>query len=135
MASTRLTVTKKRDFSDLPLIAILHPNKKDLLPLKGNAAIKQAVKNLVLTNFGERPFQPFFGGNVVAHLFENTDNFTKRSIIDAIQRVLVKEPRITVSSIAVDFRPDNNTLAVTITFNIVGVNEIETVEISLNRTR
>jgi phage baseplate assembly protein W len=131
MASKGLTVTKRRDFSDLSLNAILHPNKKDLLPLKDVDAIKQAVKILVLTNFGERPFEPFFGGNVTAQLFENTAQALK----DSVNRVLKKEPRIFVNDVIINFQPDNNAIGIIIYFIIIGAEEIETLTLTLNRTR
>jgi phage baseplate assembly protein W len=135
MASKGLTVTKRRDFSDLSLNAILHPNKKDLLPLKDVDAIKQAVKILVLTNFGERPFEPFFGGNVTAQLFENTDPYTAQALKDSVNRVLKKEPRIFVNDVIINFQPDNNAIGIIIYFIIIGAEEIETLTLTLNRTR
>ena len=44
----------------------------DILSLKNEAAIKESVKNIVLYNFYEKPFDPGFGGNIIGLLFENS---------------------------------------------------------------
>ncbi len=59
---TNLTARKK-GYSDLDLKLTLHPFRKDIVPLKDSEAVKNAVKNLILTNFFERPFQPSVGAN------------------------------------------------------------------------
>ena len=62
-----------KGFSDLNLQMIPHPQKRDIIPLKDNAAVKNAVRNLLLTNFFERPFQPTVGANLRGLLFEPAD--------------------------------------------------------------
>ena len=134
--ATSITVSKKRDFADLPISFLLHPNKKDVTALKGADAIKQAVKNLILTNFGDRPFHPEIGGNVVKYLFENVNAYTGREVADTCRDVINKyEPRVRINDVNVVFAPDNNAMEVSINFNIVGLNEAQDVSISLNRTR
>ena len=63
-------VSRKRGFSDLNLKLTKHPIRKDIIPLKDDAAIKNAVKNLLISNFYERPFQPTLGANLRGLLFE-----------------------------------------------------------------
>ena len=52
-----------------------NPNTEDFSIVKNENAIKQAMKNLLLTQFGERPFQPKTGSRVKSMLFENFDVF------------------------------------------------------------
>jgi phage baseplate assembly protein W len=60
-----------RSFSDLDLNFNIHPIKKDINLHKGEMAIINSIKNLVLTNHYERPFRPEIGSNVRRLLFEN----------------------------------------------------------------
>ena len=91
-------VAHRRLYADIPMNLLIHPNTEDLTVLKDIDAVKQAVKNLILTNFVERPFNPNLGSNVTALLFENADPFTKLSIQEEILKVLDKYgPRVSVS--------------------------------------
>ena len=48
-------------YSDFDLSFLKHPNTKDITILKDLDAVKQSIKNLILTSRGERPFQPTLG--------------------------------------------------------------------------
>ena len=56
-------------FKDIPLNFIPHPVTKTINPLKNTDAIKQALKNLILTNHYEKPFHPEIGCGVRELLF------------------------------------------------------------------
>ena len=47
-----------RAFRDLSIGMKSNPNTEDFSMVKNENAIKQSIRNLVLTGFGERPFQP-----------------------------------------------------------------------------
>lgn len=97
--------------------------KKDIIPLYNADAVKQAVKNLVLTNHGEKLFRPKVGGNVAAQLFENVGRFTAVTIQNDISEMLKKyEKRVTNVSVTVDDNADRNEYNVSIEFSIVGSN-------------
>ena len=55
---------KSRAFTDLSLGMVRNANTKDVAVVKNDNSIKQAVKNLVMTAPGEKPFQPIVGSNV-----------------------------------------------------------------------
>ena len=82
------TVSRKKGWADLDLSLKKHPIQKDIIPLKDDNAIKNAVKNLVLTNFYERPFQLSKGGNLRGFLFEPADNIIALEMKEAIRDVL-----------------------------------------------
>ena len=67
------TVSRKKGWADLNLSLPLHPIRKDIIPLRDDDAIKNAVKNLILTNFYERPFQPEKAAHLRGILFEPAD--------------------------------------------------------------
>lgn len=102
-------------------------------------AIKQSVTNLVMTNFGERPFHPEIGSDVNSLLFEPASALTYSIIEDAIKNVLDNfEPRIQVTSVRVDDTPNNidqNSVFVRITFIFLEKNEEDSFDIVLERLR
>ena len=65
---TSIRTTMPQRYRDLPLSFIKHPGTGDVRPLNDINAVKQSVKNLILTNYGERPFAPRIGGNVTKYL-------------------------------------------------------------------
>jgi len=123
-------------YSDLNLRFNRHPQKNDLVPFYDLDAIKNSVKNLVLSGPNDRLFHPELGCGLGALLFELADIFTVISIRNEIIRVLVDhEPRI--SGIVVDAvdMPDENAYRITIAFSVTGSNYTEEVNFSLNRLR
>ena len=58
-------------FVDLDLDFTLNPITKDVSLKFNDEAVKRSIRNIVLTNTGEKPYIPEFGGNVKASLFEN----------------------------------------------------------------
>ena len=99
-------------------------------------AVKRAVKNLVQTNFYERPFQPELGCGIRELLFENFTPMTKVFLENKITEVLLNfEPRIDLNSVRVDDDQDNNRLIVDIYFYVVGVPGPQTVQTFLQRLR
>ena len=129
-------ISKVVTYSDLDLSFLIHPVLNDVTPLRDLDAVKQAVKNLVLTNFYERPFHPEIGGNVSAKLFEPADRFTASEIRDEIKEVLKRyEPRVNGVNVSVYDRSDANAYTVNIAFNIIFL-QIETdVTFNLQRLR
>ena len=129
-------VSKKKPWRDLDLSLKIHPIRKDIIPLKDDAAIKNAVKNLLVTNFFERPFQPTLGANLRGLLFEPADAITKLDLKQGIRRVLdTHEPRIKVLSINVFDESENNSYRITVKFLIKEYDTAESVEIILRRLR
>jgi phage baseplate assembly protein W len=124
-----------RSFKDISLTFGLNPITKDVVVLKNEEAIKQSVKNLVLTKLGERLFNPNIGTNTTGYLFELTTTFSANSLIEEIENVLtVYEPRIQLSNITVNIEDDSNEFAVVIEYLIVGLPPIlQTVDFILVR--
>ena len=109
-----------RDFKDLDLNFNIHPVRKDISKSIGPMAVVNSIKNLILTNHYEKPFQPDIGSNVRRLLFENLDNITATTIKDEIERTIVNyEPRATVKTINVTADYDKNGFKVYLEFFIV----------------
>ena len=129
-------VTRKKPWADLDLALTLHPIRKDIVPLKDDAAIKNAVKNLILTNIYERPFQPYLACNLRGLLFEPADGITMVSLREKIKDVIREyEPRVSINYIDIKDRSDINTWDVTINFRIKEYNTNTNVQIGLERLR
>lgn len=108
-------------YKDFPMFfKDVHPTKKDLSSVKDLDAVKHAVKNLILTNFNERPFHPEIGSNITALLFEPADNFTAMAIRDEVVYVLKHfEPRTTNHTVEVIDNSERNAYEITIGFNVI----------------
>lgn len=129
-------VSRSRVYSDFDLTMQIHPIRKSLIPLKDIEAVKASVRNLVLTSFMERPFQPRLGSNLRAILFEPADLFTAMSLKDAITNVLIEyEPRVDDIIVQVWDDPDNNAYSVTVTFTVISVSESVEVSLLIERLR
>ena len=102
--------------------------------VKNENAIKQSIKNLVLTQKGEKLFQPEIGSGVYELLFEPMDPFTADSIRDEIINTLGQyEPRITIQGVRVMPNEETNQFDVTVEYRIVGQPIVETVNFILQR--
>ena len=112
-----------KSFRDFSLTFEKNAVTNDILSLKNEAAIKESVKNIVLYNFYEKPFDPFFGGNIIGFLFENSTPTMELEVKRIIERsVEIHEPRVTAVSVDVDFEPDRNELNCKINYLILGIN-------------
>jgi phage baseplate assembly protein W len=136
LTRTSQVVSKRQKYSDLDLSLALHPDFHDIIPLEDIDAVKNAVKNLLLTCFYERPFQPFVAGNLRGFLFEPADRFTMISMKDAIKNVLRKhEPRIDQVTVQIQDNGDENRYDITLGFRVVAISQQTNVTIQLQRVR
>tara|TARA_B100001778_G_scaffold49798_1_gene37012 strand:- start:1054 stop:1446 length:393 start_codon:yes stop_codon:yes gene_type:complete len=108
-------------FKDIDLSFMPHPVSGDIRVLSNEEAIKRAVRNLVQTIDGERPFQSNLGTDVTRSLFDFVDYGTASVITQQIFDVLRGfESRIANTVVRVDPKPDENTFEVFISYDIVG---------------
>ena len=129
-------VSKKKPWSDLDLSLKIHPIRKDIIPLKDDAAIKNAVKNLLISNFYDRPFAPDKGANLKGLLFEPNDPITRISMREQIRAVIKKyEPRVAVQKIDISDTNNENGYRIVVSFRIKEYDSNESVEIILRRLR
>jgi len=113
-----------RSFKDLSFNFSKNPITNDVVILKNEEAIKQSVKNLVLTKIGERPFNPYLGTDTTSYLFELSSSISANSLIEEIEKVLNEnEPRIRLVKIDVYIEDDRNDYEVYIEYDIIGLPE------------
>lgn len=125
-----------RFFRDIDLSFRVNPFTKDLYTKINEDAVKASVKNLVLTQFYERPFQPELGSPVYGLLFENFTPTIKSTLETVITQLIENyEPRCELTNVTVTDRQDENSLDVRIDFKVMNVNRPITVIVNLQRTR
>ena len=132
-ASSRST----RLYRDIALSFETNAATKDVIIKKDVDAVKQSVKNLILTNHFERPFHPEIGSGITNLLFEPLDPITANSLSRVIGEVITNfEPRAQV--VSVDARPnaEANSYEVTIDFRVINVpGELVSLTTMLERSR
>tara|TARA_R100000773_G_C4176123_1_gene87800 strand:+ start:265 stop:684 length:420 start_codon:yes stop_codon:yes gene_type:complete len=127
-------VNLSRAFKDIKVDFARNPFTQDVSAVANDQAIKQSLKNLVLTQPGEKLFQPQIGSGIRQLLFEPMDGFTADAIRDDILNTVGQhEPRITIENLAVVEQPGANGFNVTIEYVIVGQPLVETVSFVLKR--
>ena len=123
-------------YRDIPMSFNVHPVTGNMKLVANAESIKQSVKNIVLTNFYERPYQPELGGNVLTQLFENMSPITEYNVTQNIRQALENnEPRAIVEYIITTPVEDQNTLRVTIKFSVRNIPEPIEVDVLLERIR
>ena len=134
--STRpITTSRTTSYTDVDL-TFANKTNGEVFKKTDAAAVKQAVKNLLMTNWGEKPFRPVFGGNLNDLLFELADNPTISTLAPRIENVINNaEPRAEVQDIKVYNEADRNAIRCVLTFKVVNVQELVTLTTSVSRIR
>lgn len=135
LLSRSLVSSRQKDYSDIDLTFSLRPNG-DIYKKTDAASVKQAVKNLLLTNHYEKPFNMLFGGNLTSLLFELVDEDSGFEIEQAVRQAIERnESRAKVVSVDTNLNPDRNSLGLTVTFRILNTGEIVSVNTIIARLR
>ena len=131
-----VTTNEVRTFKDLDLNFTIHPVKKDINKHVGVNAVVNSIKNLVLYNHYERPFNPEFGSNLRKLLFENADSFTASLIEREISEMIsIYEPRCQVEKLVTRASPDENGFYVELTFFVINLTDPIKITFFLERIR
>lgn len=131
-----ITIPTPRTFVDLDLNFSIHPIRKDINVFINEYAITNSIKNLVLTNHYERPFNPVIGSNVRRMLFENVDTIIagqlEKEIKDTIENF---EPRASVINVTAIPSLDENGYNITLEYMVVNLPNTLTISFFLERIR
>ena len=94
------------------------------------AAIKNNLINYFLTNPGERPLNPSFGGGLRAFIFEqittNNLDFLEERISSNLELFF---PNIQIGNLEISKQEDTNTIIVSLIYSVVNTNINDTLEI------
>ena len=125
-----------RTFKDLNLDFTRNTVTNDVVKIEDVEAIKRSVRNLVKTNFYERPFHPELGCGARQLLFEPftpvTSIFLRRKIEEVITNY---EPRARLDQVIVTESPDRNAIEVRVVFYCMNIANPVTVLTTLQRIR
>lgn len=114
----------------------VHPNKKDIALHYNEDSVVRSIKNILLTDRGEKLFNPLFGSDIRSLLFENFSPQAETSLKHYIKLAIGNfEPRANLIDVLVSALPDQNAYVVTITFSVINRSEPITIDILLNRIR
>ena len=123
-------------FSDFTRNLEQIPGRTDLSRVINENAIKQSIFNLVMTDRGERLFQPNIGCDIRGSLFENIDANTMLILKENIKSTITTyEPRCNLRDVEVSGNIDNNELRVKIVFSVINTTTTSSLTIDLNRVR
>lgn len=114
----------------------ISPVSDDLTLFKDEDAVKESIKNLLLTDRGERLMQPNIGGNIRAMLFENITPGVLTMIEDQVRTTIdLYEPRAEIIDVIVTSNIDDNVVKIQVQFYIRNSQQPISVDVFLERTR
>jgi len=124
-------------FSDFLNNMNMTPYANDLGKVSNSKSVNQSLRNIVKTNLGERLFNPDFGGNIYASLFELIDSQDFRTIEFIIEKTInANEPRVILNQVLVEQQEDDeNAITVSIVYTLINNPEPITLELLLKRVR
>jgi phage baseplate assembly protein W len=138
MPITPITPITKRIslYSDFHKDLTQNPLTDDLALKRDEESVKESIKNLILTDKGERLMQPLIGGNIRAMLFENNTPAVIKIIQEQIRTTIEEyEPRAQLIDVSVKSSIDDNKVEITIYFYLANIEQPISVTVFLERTR
>lgn len=130
-------ILQKQQYSDIPFFISRNSFTGDLNLVKDVNAIRQSVKNIILTNQGERPFDYYFGPSLFQNIFEN---LTFELILDVQTKIATNlkkyENRVDIIDIIVkESKTEEYTLNIKIYYFIPDLGINDNVQIAITRNR
>lgn len=124
-------------FKDISVSFQANPLNFDLIDIKNETAIARSVRNLVLTQPGEKFFNENLGSKISQSLFENLDDISANIIKGEIENTInAYEPRVELINVKVTPDYDNYSFDVVITYNIIGIDALpQQLTFALEQTR
>lgn len=114
----------------------ISPVSKDIALIKDEESVKQSIKNLLLTDPGERLMQPFLGAGIKGLLFENITPGVLKLIEEKVTSTIkIYEPRAELIDVNVSSQYDDNQVNVQVRFYIKNVNQPIELDVILERIR
>lgn len=121
-------------YSDIPKTLDLIPGRSDLSRKINENAVRESIRNIVLTAPGEKPFQPEFGCGIKALLFEPMTPTILEIIRDVVKKSIITfEPRCEVLGVDVTGDYNESVMFVTVVFRVINTDAISNVDIKVKR--
>ena len=123
-----------RTYKDLAFSMFSNPMNGDIGKSVGATAVKRAIVGILKTNFNERVFQPEFGSNIRALLFEPMNPITEQRMKTEVEEAVERhEPRAQVIGVTVEAQEEQNRYVVKILFNLSSEAEPQELETYFER--
>lgn len=132
-AADRFTIenAKVRTYSDFLTNFDKNPQTGHLAQVTNEDAVKQSIRNLVLTERTERFYRAATGCKVYSLLFDQIDPITAMNIENSIKETIKNsEPRAIIHEVTATPHSEFNFYAVTIIFGIASIPD-QTFDLSL----
>ncbi len=135
LGSSSIIGSRTKVYKDIDLTFAVKPSG-EIFKKTDAAAVKQAVKNLMLTNHFEKPFQPRFGANLRDLLFDLADDEAEEDIEERCKLAIgVFEPRAEALNVTAIANPDRNSIQVVLEFRVINTEELVKFTTTLARLR
>tara|TARA_B100000902_G_C26509062_1_gene527676 strand:- start:26 stop:415 length:390 start_codon:yes stop_codon:yes gene_type:complete len=123
-----------RTYKDLAFSMFANPMSGDIGKSTGATAVKRAIVAILKTNFNERVFQPEFGSNIRALLFEQMNPITEQRMKIAVEEAVRRhEPRAQIIGVVVEGQEEQNRYLVKVLFNLSSESEPQELETYFER--
>lgn len=123
-------------YSDFSKSFLPNPNTGQIGRKTNIDSVKQALRNLILTNKYERLRNPEFGTRLARYTFENFDDFVEDEIADEIENAVNRfEPRVRLLEVNVSVNQEEKAIYVYIEFATIFSKETSDLELVLYRVR
>ena len=128
--------TLSKIYSDIDFTFTKKPVVGDVALSYDAQAVIRSIRNILLTRHYEKPFDPDFGSNIDAILFEMVSPLSATALEREIRTSIENyEPRARLSEVIVNPQPDNNAYSVSLSFYIENATLPTTVTLLLERNR
>lgn len=131
-----ITTSTKRKNSDIDCSFERNITTNDVYKKTEAAAVRQSIKNLLMTNRGSVPFKPVYGGNLESFLFQLDTEIETYDIEEAVRtQIELFEPRAILRRVTADIKPNYNSVSITIVFQVINTPKVVTMELAISRAR
>lgn len=123
-------------YSDIFTNFNAHPNTGALLVRTDVDAVKRALRNLIMTDKGERPFNTKFGSNIKSILFEPATDINRRQLQTLIREAIeTNEKRAIIQDVVVALANDEETYVIDVYFRLLNSPDVNNLNVKLDRIR
>ena len=133
-----ISPSQKKDiaYSDFTSDFDIHPDKNDLVQVVNEDSVAESIRNLLLTNRGERLMKPNVGSNIASLLFEPITPITQSVLEELVTNTITNyEKRAKLIQVTVSASPDMNAYGVTVVYSTINKTDAITSTFILNRIR
>ncbi len=136
LSNATITTSVKRTNSDIDCSFERNLTTNDVYKKTEAAAVRQSIKNLLMTNRGSVPFKPVYGGDLESFLFQLDTEIEAYDIEEAVRtQIELFEPRAVLRSVSANIQGEYNAVSLTIVFQVINTTKVVTMELSISRAR